>query len=170
MDLDKILEEARKKQEMLKKYVYWLNRLTTISPDQKIYRIEPVDNFLFNIKQKKLYFKYPGAWQDIFDGAFVRTPIYFLKDGIRAGQAYKDTYFCQCWSGEEQEIMWKLYSKDCRGVMAVSTVDKMMNLVWNRSTQFMHTMRYVGDVIYCPVNEMRDTRFFERARLSGARK
>lgn len=159
--LRKNIARAQKKWETLHKYVYWENRLDDISPDQKIYRIESIDNFLCNLEQRQLYFKYPGAWKDIFDGAFVRTPIFFKQNGITVDQAYNRNYFCQCWSCEEQDVLWKLYSQDCKGIMIVSTVDKVMNSIWNRRDDFIHTKRYVGGVIYFPASEMQKEDFIE---------
>ncbi len=139
-------------------YPYYKNMLSYIPPEQVIYRIEPFNCFLGNVTTNQLYFKWPGKWEDIFDGAFVRTRVYFKQGNIRADQSYGRDYFCQCWSCEELENMWKLLSPPpYEKVMLISTVDKLMRGMWR--DEFCR--RYVGLVKYRPVENMIKEDFFQ---------
>jgi hypothetical protein len=75
-------EMIEKKQKIINRCQYYLNNLNSVRPEQTTYRIESFSCFLNNIENSRLYFAWPGKWEDIFDGAFVRTPIYFEKGDI----------------------------------------------------------------------------------------
>jgi len=159
MPLRQIVEE---KQAIINSCPYYKNKLNKVKPEQTIYRIECFDCFLDNVKNNQLYFAWPGKWKDkggdIFDGAFVRIPIYFRKGNILANHAYRQDYFCQCWSCKESETMWKQYSKKPdENVMIVSTVDKVMKQIWTDES----CGKYVGMVKYRPVENIRKENFFQ---------
>lgn len=155
MPLRQMMEE---RQAIINHCPYYKNNLNDVEPEQTIYRIEPFDCFMSNVKNNQLYFAWPGKWKDIFDGAFVRTPVYFEKGNVLANHAYRQDYFCQCWSYEELESMWKLLSlKPYETVMIVSTVDKIMRQIWTDES----CGKYVGTVIYRPVDNMRKEGFFQ---------
>lgn len=157
--LQNLVAEKQQEQEVINAYPYLRNCLNAVSPDQKIYRIESFDNFLTNLTQKQLYFKCPEAWKDDkFDGVFVRTPIHFSQTGTQANHGYKRDYFCQCWSCEEMEVMWKLKSPEYKGIMIVSTVDKVMRQIWDMVPEPIQ--RYVGRVQYCPIEQIKSKYFF----------
>lgn len=155
MPLRQMMEE---RQAIINQCPYYKNKLNHIRPEQQIYRIEPFVRFTDNISNKRLSFTLPKVWQDTFDGAFVRTPVYFEQGKVSANHAYRQDYFCQCWSYEELESMWKLLSPNpYETVMIVSTVDKIMRQIWTDES----CGKYVGIVEYQPVENMRKESFFQ---------
>ncbi|MGD0077985.1 MAG: hypothetical protein ABSB91_05075 [Sedimentisphaerales bacterium] len=158
IDFEKKIKE---RQAIINQCPYHKNKLNDVRPEQTIYRIERFNYFLDNVKNKQLYFSWPGRkeWKDIFDGVFVRTPIDVKKgDIVGARQSYDRDYFCQCWSCEELEIMWNLLSKNpYETVMIVSTTDKIMRQIW--TDEFCG--KYVGLVEYHPIVDMRKEDFFQ---------
>lgn len=169
MNNARLKEMMDKEAVIIGKYPYYKNILNNIIPAQgievfdkfamqEIYRIESFNHFLDNIKKKQLFFSWPGKWEDDFDGAFVRTPIHFVKSDIIAKQSYNRDYFCQCWSGKESAVMWKNFSMNPNEyIMIVSTVDKIMKSIWNDEA----CGKYVGSVRYCSVADMIKESFFE---------
>jgi hypothetical protein len=157
----KMLLEKRIKemQKTVRECPYYKNKLNNINPAQAIFRIEPFNYFLNNLIMKQLYFAWPGKWGDMFDGAFVRTPVYFEKENILANeQSYNRDYFCQCWSCEELDVMWKLRSlPPYKTVMFVSTVGKIMGQIWDNES----CGKYVGLAEYRPIKNMRKEDFFQ---------
>jgi hypothetical protein len=156
MPLEKMLKE---RQKAMRECPYYKNKLNEINPTQAIFRIETFSCFLDNLMTKQLYFAWPGKWNDIFDGAFVRTPVYFKQGDILAeAQSYNRDYFCQCWARKELEVMWKLYSlPPYETVMSISTVDKVMRQIWKDES----CGRYVGLAEYRPIEDMRNENFFQ---------
>jgi hypothetical protein len=148
---------AEDRQAIINQCPYYKNKLNDVRPEQQIFRIESFDRFINNIRNRELSFTWPGGWQDIFDGVFVRTPVYFKKDDIEAIQDYSQDYFCQCWSYEELEIMWKMWSLcPYETVMIVSTIDKIMRQIWTDEA----CGKYVGMIEYHPIDNMRKEEFF----------
>jgi hypothetical protein len=154
--MEKMLKE---RQKMAQECPYYKNKLNDINPAQAIFRIEPFNCFLDNLAMKQLHFAWPGKWDDIFDGAFVRTPVYFKQGNIHVtDQSYSRDYFCQCWSCKELEVMWKLFSlPPYESVMYVSTVGKVMSKIWDNES----CGKYVGLAEYRPIENMRKEYFFQ---------
>jgi Protein of unknown function (DUF2971). len=123
--------------------------------DKLIFRIEHFRDFLANINSNQLFFRHPSEWEDPYDSVFVRSRIQF-PDGLLAIQDYAKDYFCQCWSSEHTERMWRQYSKDAKSVMLVSTVGKIMNEIWKDDAHC-----FVGKVMYFPLEEIKKDNFFE---------
>ncbi len=124
--------------------------------NEPIFRIEHFLDFLTNIYNDQLYFRNPGKWEDPYDSVFARSHIEF-PEGVLARQDYAKEYFCQCWSSEHTEKMWRQYSKNAQSVMLVSTIGKVMNEIWQNNAT-----RFVGEVMYFPLDEIKKADFFER--------
>ncbi len=159
-DLAESFNETEQKRKILEAFPYYENVFGL--KDRVIYRIEKLDHMKENLKQCVLYFKHPSRWGDRFDSIFVRVPLQL--NGITAEHDYRDEYFCQCWSSHNREAMWQIYNTiNCgRGVMFVSTVNKIMRAIWDQSDDAIHIKRWAGEVMYVRLRELIQENFFEK--------
>jgi hypothetical protein len=150
------LMRIKEKQEILKRYPYYENLLFNLSPEQEIFRLEKLEHLENNLENNRLYFCNPVVWHedDPYDSIIIMTP-FETFDGL-AFQDYRDEYFGQCWSANQQDVMWRLYPKDEKRVMIISKVNKIMDRIWNESNAFMRSWIWAGKIIYISLLELQD--------------
>ncbi|MCX5709051.1 MAG: hypothetical protein NTY14_08830 [Candidatus Omnitrophica bacterium] len=128
--------------------------LDCLSP---IYRIETLDNFSMNVKNKTLYFGHPKNWLigDKLDSIILRKKV-ILPDGSIVEQKYFEDTFCQCWSKKQSRKMWEEYGKDkeYKNVAMVSNVDKIMRTLESPEDILDYSETFwVGEVSYLDFND-----------------
>ena len=106
---------------------------------QFIYKYMSFDKFIAMVEKQELYLTRIDHWDDTFEGYLLSH--YLTHDGrfsfVTHRQAIKEcilkSIYAQSWTcdGQESDAMWRIYSKDCKGVRIKCSLASNLNNIKN---------------------------------------
>lgn len=113
----------------------------------------------------------PKCWDDPFEN-FILNAVQKLPTGEKARFQFKDTVYGQCWSlHNENDAMWRIYSKDKEGVKVKTTVRSLFQSLYDVAGAFRELGVFIGKVDYKPepelLHQLTNTGFVVKSDGSG---
>ena len=109
----------------------------------RLYRFVSINDTLELFDSKSLSFKSPSQWKDPFE-SFYLSKQYQIKDKIM-DLPIKDKIFACCFSSENYEASWKIYTPNNDGVRITFDTEKLLDQLksQNKNVKF-----FIGKVNY----------------------
>jgi hypothetical protein len=143
-----------------------LIRITDTS--QVVYRIFSTDRFVELLENKELVLVRPRLWEDPFEN-FMLECVATDEDGKVVGlRNIADQCYGQCWTFEpESDAMWRIYSSNKDGIRIKTSIDKIINALWEPLNTFSSLSYFIGKVQYLSREKiekfMEETSFWDLA-------
>jgi hypothetical protein len=125
--------------------------------DTPIYRVFALEKLLTSLNENQLFFVKPRCWDDPYE-AFLLKQLIWASDGSDNYpflDEIKETVYGQCWTFlNESNFLWKIYAPNFDGVIAKSTIRKIIKLFLDSAHgggQF-----YLGKVKYMPEQKIKE--------------
>ena len=109
----------------------------------RLYRFLAIDDTLKLFETKSLTFKNPSKWKDPFE-SFYLSKQYQIKDKTMY-LPIKDKIFACCFSSENYEASWKIYTPNNDGVRITFDTEKLLHQL---KLQNMDVKFFIGKVNY----------------------
>ncbi len=120
-----------------------------ITENTKIYRYLSFEDFISIVEHKKMSFTRIVSWDDTWEGALRKVPYKYKGEdlGIPFGIVV-ESFYGQCWTTlEESDAMWRIYSKDNKGIKIGTTIEKLSAISHNRASNLIGSkVFYYGDL------------------------
>jgi len=120
--------------------------------DTPVFRIFTVKRLREVFDDKALALVKPEVWDDPYENFLLNAPVRLGDGTIATMKSIADKLYGQCWTVlEESDALWRIYAPMKDGVRVKTTVRKLWNAFYNRSTRFaelnywMGRMEYLGD-------------------------
>jgi Protein of unknown function (DUF2971) len=130
-----------------------------IKPDQAIYRIFSEKYFLELLTKRTMALARPETWDDPYENLIHQGSV--LVDGTAVGlDPIRKSFYGQSWTlKDESDALWRIYSYDKKGVRIKTTVQKLANVLHNRTIlegmpQHSFHKCFVGRVIYSDMSDL----------------
>ncbi len=124
----------------------WNLNLKTTELNKPIYRIISFDRFYATVVKKKNKLNSPSSWDDPFENLIKNVRI--IKNNRQNSRlATCDSAYAQCWSfSNENDLLWRVYSKTGDGLRIRSTPLKLINSILNSNQykQILSDPEHVG--------------------------
>jgi hypothetical protein len=132
------------------------NILGNIKPDTKIYRVITLERFFELIKNNNLVLAKPKLWDDPFENLLSKT-IIIDQQGFEIGFNVSNDFYGQCWTQKKEcDGIWRNYASLQNGVKIQTTVQKLLNIVYNKDDNFSKINTFIGKVEYMSDKRIKD--------------
>jgi hypothetical protein len=122
---------------------------TTLIDTTKLYRFISFDGLLDHLVNKKFTFLKYKLFDDPWEG-FYHKGFHKINEHDSYSAMGKNRPFIMCFTKRQiSEAMWRIYSRDGRGVQIVTTAGRLKNLVARCSSKFdcyLKEIIYVDDI------------------------
>jgi len=138
------------------KYNKHKNILGNIKPDTKIYRVISIERFFELIENKNLVLVKPKLWDDPFENFLSKT---VMTDSYGEQGIFNITneFYGQCWTQKKEcDGIWRNYASLQSGVKIQTTVEKLLNVIYDDSNNFSMIHSFIGKVEYMSDKKIKD--------------
>ena len=141
-----------------------------LKPDEAVYRIFSKKWFEEMLINKSMALSRPETWDDPYENLIHQGSV--LVDGRPVGlDPIRRSFYGQSWTlTDESDALWRIYSSDKAGVRVRTTVQKLADVLLNRTVQLgkaQHSFHkcFIGKVIYSDLSALIELMSDSDARL-----
>jgi hypothetical protein len=117
--------------------------------DAPIYRVFKLCWFKDMITQGRNGLLRPSKWGDPFENFFLKCKVQSQNGEIGCQKPIHDGWYGQCWTMHaDSDAMWRIYSRDKRGVRVSTTIRKLFTAICDTNDKFARHKYYIGRVKY----------------------
>jgi hypothetical protein len=115
-----------------------------------LWRVFRPEHLISDLQKRRLTLVRPSKWDDPFEN-FLERCRFKLPTGERIDVSPVLTrFFGQCWTtaAAETDATWRIYSPDKSGIRVRSSLDHLVQCMWDGSDKFAALKYFVGRVSY----------------------
>lgn len=125
--------------------------------DQPIYRFTTFEQFLDILTTNKLTLVKPTKWEDPYENYILKCH-YKNKNNENINVSnLMDQIFAQCWTScEESDALWRIYSKDSKGLRLQTTIRKLLDTIFDDTDMKSIITSFIGKVEYLSIEDIEE--------------